>query len=95
MRLLKRGESGPPCGVPSSTGRTKPSSITPAVKKCPDEFEHAFVGYPRGDAGHQAIVINSIEKLFEVEINHDVIALGNVTLRLGHRLMGRAPGRNP
>ena len=26
------GESGPPCGVPSSTGRTKPSSITPALR---------------------------------------------------------------
>ena len=30
--LLKRGESGPPCGVPSSTGRTKPSSVTPALR---------------------------------------------------------------
>src|SRR6516165_428603 len=27
-RLLRRGESGPPCGVPSSTGLTRPSSIT-------------------------------------------------------------------
>src|SRR5450432_375979 len=26
------GESGPPCGVPSSTGRTKPASITPALR---------------------------------------------------------------
>src|SRR5271157_3622363 len=31
-RLLKRGESGPPCGVPSSTGPTKPSSITPDLR---------------------------------------------------------------
>ena len=31
-RLLRMGESGPPCGVPSSTGRTKPSSITPALR---------------------------------------------------------------
>ena len=37
-------------------------------------------------------MINSVEKLFEVEIsNHDTEALGNVTLRLGHRLMSRAP----
>src|SRR5271168_4514364 len=27
------GESGPPCGVPSSTGLTKPSSITTALRK--------------------------------------------------------------
>ena len=30
MRLLRRSESGRPCGVPSSTGLTKPSSITPS-----------------------------------------------------------------
>src|SRR5271166_1568325 len=28
----RMGESGPPCGVRSSTGRTKPSSITPALR---------------------------------------------------------------
>src|SRR5262249_50971812 len=27
-----QGVIGPPCGVPSSTGRTKPSSITPALR---------------------------------------------------------------
>src|SRR5271166_751174 len=32
MMLLKRGESGPPCGVPSSTGTTRPSSTTPALR---------------------------------------------------------------
>src|SRR5271166_3365618 len=63
----------------------------PGLEKCPDEFEHAFVGYPRSDAGHQTIVVNSVEKSFEVEINDDVVALGNVALRLGHRLMGRTP----
>jgi hypothetical protein len=35
-------------------------------------------------------VVNSVEKFFEVEINDDVVALGDVSLRLGHRLMGRA-----
>jgi hypothetical protein len=30
--VVRRRESGPPCGVPSSTGRTKPSSITPAIR---------------------------------------------------------------
>jgi len=33
-------------------------------------------------------VIDSVEKLFEIEINHDVIALGNVLLRVGHCLVG-------
>ena len=60
----------------------------PGIEKCPDEFEHAPVGYPRGDAGHQAIVVNSIEELFEVDVDHVAVALGNVVLRLGDRLMG-------
>ena len=65
------------------------------IEKCPDKFEHAFIGYPRRDAGHEAIVIDPIEELFKVEINHDIVALGNVTLRLGHRLMSRTPWTEP
>jgi site-specific DNA recombinase len=61
------------------------------IEKRPNEFEHAFVGYPRGDTRHQDVVVNSVEKFFEVEINDDVVAFGNVSLRLGHCLMGRAP----
>jgi site-specific DNA recombinase len=63
----------------------------PGGEKCPDEFEHALVGYPHGDAGHEAIVVHSVEEFLEIEVNHDVVALGNVALRLGHRLMRRAP----
>src|SRR6202161_1690723 len=40
-------------------------------------------------------MVDSIEEFFEVEINHDIVALGNVTLRLGHRLVRRAPGAEP
>ena len=32
-----------------------------------------------------------VEKLFEIEIDHDVVAVGDVTLRLSHCLMGGAP----
>jgi len=63
----------------------------PGSEKRPDEFEHALVGHPYGDARHQDIVVNSVEEFFEVEINDDIVALGDVSLRLGHRLMGRAP----
>src|ERR1700739_251483 len=35
-------------------------------------------------------MIDSVEKFFEVEINHDAVALGNVLLRLGYRLVGGA-----
>src|SRR5208337_969087 len=85
-RLLRMGESGPPCGVPSSTGRTKPSSITPALRNARMSLSTRL-----SDARHQAVVIDPVEKLFEIEIDHDVVAVGDVTLRLSHCLMGGAP----
>ena len=36
------------------------------------------------------LINNSVEKLFQIEINHDIVALGDVSLRLGYRLMSRA-----
>jgi len=64
----------------------------PRPLECPDEFQHTFVGDPPGDPGHVAIVVDSIEEFLEVEVNHDIVTFGNVALRLGHRLMGRASG---
>ncbi len=61
------------------------------LEKSPDEPEHAFIRHPRGNPRHQAIVIDSVEKFFEIKIDHDAVALGNVSLRLGHRLVGRSP----
>src|SRR6202023_652926 len=63
----------------------------PGLEKSPDEPEHVFIRQPRGDPRHQAIVIDSVEKFFEIKIDHDAVALGNVSLRLGHRLVGRSP----
>jgi site-specific DNA recombinase len=63
----------------------------PGVEKRPDEFEHTLIGHSRGDSRHQAVVIDSVEEFFEIEIDHDVIAVGDVTLRLSHRMMRGAP----
>src|SRR3954471_2306451 len=63
----------------------------PGREESPDEPEHALVRHPRGDPRHQAIVIDPVEKFFEIEINYNVVALGDVLLRLGHCLVGRAP----
>ena len=62
----------------------------PGLEKRPDKFEHPFVGHPRGDARHQAVVIDPVEKFFEIKVNDDIVARGNVLLRLGHGLMGGA-----
>src|SRR5258708_30163546 len=32
-------------------------------------------------------MIDPVEKFFEIKVNHDAVARGNVSLRLGHRLM--------
>src|SRR5208282_2726943 len=60
------------------------------LEKRPNELEHTFVGHPRGNARHQAVVIDPVEKFFEIEVNHHTVAFGNVSLRLGYRLMGGA-----
>ena len=60
----------------------------PGLEKGPDEFEHPFIRHPRGDPRHQAVVIDPVEKFLEVKIDHDAVALGDVSLRPGHRLVG-------
>ena len=72
-------------------GRTdQPIFHHPGAKECPDELEHALVGHPFGHASHQAVLIDSVEKFLEVDVNHHVVAVGDVRLRLGDGLMGRA-----
>src|SRR6516164_5594457 len=63
----------------------------PGIQECPDKLEHAFIGYPCGDARHQDVVVNSVEKSFQIEINHNVVAIGDVTLCLGYSLVGGPP----
>src|SRR5262249_8587895 len=60
----------------------------PSVEKRPDELKYALVGNPFRDARHQNIVIDSVEKFFEINVDHDVEAFGDIPLRLGHGLMG-------
>src|SRR5215471_10879348 len=62
----------------------------PGLEKRPDELEHTFIGHPRGDARHQAVMIDPVEKFFEIKVDHNAVARGNVLLRLGHCLMGGA-----
>jgi hypothetical protein len=43
------------------------------------------------DLAHQFVVIDSIEKLFQIEISHPAVALRNILLRLCQGLMRRPP----
>src|SRR5215831_8809728 len=87
-RLLSRGESGPPCGVPSTLGLTSPCSITPAFRNARMSFQPLVLD-ALGDLAHQFVMIDSIEEFFQVKINHPAVALGKVLLRLCHGLMCR------
>src|SRR5262249_2407297 len=49
---------------------------------------HAFVRHPRSDARHQTVVIDPVEKFFEIKIDHDRVARSDVLLCLSHRLVG-------
>src|SRR4029077_19607511 len=77
-RLLSSGESGPPCGVPSTLGLTSPFSITPL-----------------GDLAHQFVLIDSIKKLFQIEIDPPSVALRDVPLRSSHSVMRRSTRSKP
>src|SRR5262249_16184838 len=57
----------------------------------PEKLEHAFVRHPRSDARHQTVVIDPVEKFFEIKIDHDRVARSDVLLCLSHRLVGGSP----
>src|SRR5437016_3075723 len=59
----------------------------PSIQQCPDEFQQPFVLDSFCDLPHQFVVIDSIEKLLQVEINHPAVAFCDVLLCLGHCLM--------
>src|SRR6266498_1916610 len=59
------------------------------------QLAHSLVAHPPRDRRHQLVVVDSIEKLFQIEIHHPAVALGDILLRLGHRLMRRALRTKP
>jgi len=58
-----KGDKGPPCGVPSSTGLTNPPSITPARRKARIQFQQSLVADSLCQFRHQFVVIDSVEEL--------------------------------
>src|SRR6516162_6937535 len=60
----------------------------PSIQECPDELQQPRVLDPVGDPAHQFVVVDSIEKFLQIKINHPAVALRDVLLRLGYRLVG-------
>ena len=62
----------------------------PGVEKRPDQLEQPLVGHPLGDARHQTIVVDPVEKLLQVDIHDPAVALGDNLLGPGDGLVGVA-----
>jgi hypothetical protein len=60
--LLSKGDNGPPCGVPSSTGLASPPSITPAFRNVRISFSTRPSLTLVFDSGHQFAVRNPVEE---------------------------------
>src|SRR4029077_10744736 len=67
----------------------------PGIQECPDELQQPLVLDPFGDLTHQFIVIDSIEEFLQIKINAPAVALGDILLRLCHRLMSRPSRPKP
>src|SRR5215471_14389083 len=87
-RLLSSGESGPPCGVPSTLGLTNPFSITPAFRNA-RMSQQPLVSDPFSDLSHQFVVMDSIEKFFQIKIHNPAVTRSDILLRLRHGLISR------
>jgi hypothetical protein len=61
-------------------------------QKAADNLQQASVANAPRQAGHQDIVVDPVEKFFEVEIDHDIIPVGDVVAGSEQRLM-RSPSR--
>ena len=59
------------------------------------ESEQTFVGHALGHQSHQEVVIDPVEELLQIKVDHDAQARADVLLRAPHRLMGRASGPKP
>ena len=57
------------------------------VQKCSDDLEPSLVSHPLRHSRHQPVMVDSIEKFLQIDIYYPVVALRDVRLSLGYRLM--------
>src|ERR1039457_4342934 len=88
------GESGPPCGVPSSAGLTSPFSYSGSQERT-NQSQQPLIADPFGNLREQSVVIEPVEKFLEIQIHPPAVAFGLILLRLFHRLMCRSLGPKP
>ena len=59
----------------------------PRLEKASDDPQQALVANPPCQTRHQDVVVDPVEKLFEVDIHDDATPVGNVGPGLGQRLI--------
>jgi len=59
------------------------------VQERSQQFQQPLVFDPTSHAAHQHVVVDAVEKLLQVHVDHPRVALFQVLLGLGHRLVGR------
>src|SRR5258705_9915250 len=89
-KIAEQGRERTSLRSPLHAGADQPVFHHPGVQERPDEFQQPFVFDTLGDLCHQFVVINSIEKFLQIEINHPAVAFGNIPLCLRYSLMRRS-----
>src|SRR5262245_12451842 len=90
--LLRTGSEWAPLRGALHAWADQPVLHDPRGQECPDQFQQPLVIDPLGDADHQFVVIDSIEKLFQLEVHHPAVTVGDVVLRPCDGMM-RRPSR--
>ena len=95
MTLLSSGESGDPCGVPSSLACHQPALHDARFQVAPDQPEHPLVMHPSCDPGHQSVVLNAIEKRVQIKIDAPRRVISDELACPLDSMMLRAPRAKP
>jgi len=85
------GDSGPPCGVPSSAGLASPPSITPAFRKARMSLSTRLSVTRAATRAIKPSWLTRSKNFSRSKINDDVVASAMYRCAWAHGLVGRAP----
>ena len=89
--LASSGERMPPCGVPVSVSRLRPSSVRiPALQERLHQRQDALVPDPSPHPAHQGRVVDLVEARLDVALEHPLVGAGREVVDLGDRVLGPA-----
>lgn len=89
--LLCKGRDRTPLRSPFHAWAEQPVFYHPGIQKRPDEFQQPLVVDALGDLRHQFVVIDSVEELLQVEVNHPATTRHDMLMCLCYSLMSRSP----